>query len=241
MEVKRTIIVGDIHGCIEEFNELIDKLSYNKEFDRLILLGDLIDRGPDSVAVVKRARKLDLECVMGNHEHKFLKWYKSSGSKNDVYDRRPHYTQFSDEDINYIARMDPYISLPDMNTVIVHAGLRPGINLQNQTKDDLYYIRYMDSDSKFISLKKISRLGKDAIGAHFWTEFWSGPESVVYGHNVHSFENPLIEKVSSDITCYGLDTGCCFGGRLTALILETKEIVQVQAKRTYYKSDYNIR
>jgi predicted phosphodiesterase len=241
METKRTIIIGDIHGCIDEFNELLKTLSYRKDTDRLILLGDLIDRGPDSVAVVKRARELDLECVMGNHEHKFLKWYKSSGSRNDVYDKRAHYSEFSDADVNYIARMDSYIEIPEQKTVIVHAGLRPGISLKNQSRDDLYYIRYMDADSKFISLKKISRLGKEATGAHFWTEFWYGPESVVYGHNVHSQENPLIEEVQPGVTCYGLDTGCCFGGRLTALILETKEIVQVQAKRTYYESKFEIR
>jgi bis(5'-nucleosyl)-tetraphosphatase (symmetrical) len=240
METKdRTIIIGDIHGCIDEFNELIKTLSYDKKSDRLILLGDLIDRGPDSVAVVRRARELDLECVMGNHEHKFMKWFKSSGSKNDVYDRRPHYTEFSDEDINYIARMDSYIKVGD--TIIVHAGLRPGISLGNQSRDDLYYLRYIDDDKKFISLKKINRLGKEATGAHFWTEFWYGPESVVYGHNVHSYENPLIEEVQPGVTCYGLDTGCCFGGRLTAMVLETKQIVQVQAKRTYYESKFDIR
>lgn len=241
MESKRTIVVSDIHGCIDEFDELLKTLSYKKEKDRLILLGDLIDRGPDSVGVVRKAREMDLECVMGNHEHKFMKWYKSFGSANDVYDRRPHYTQFTDEDVNYIARMDNYIVLPEHNIVVVHAGMRPGVSLRHQTKDDLYYIRYMDSDSKFISLKKINRLGKDATGAHFWTEYWTGPESVVYGHNVHSFETPLIEEVRPDVFCYGLDTGCCFGGRLTAMVIETREIVQVQAKRTYYKSDYNIR
>lgn len=242
MEIKnRTIVVGDIHGCIDEFDELVKTLSYNKEYDRIILLGDLIDRGPDSVAVVKRAREMDLECVMGNHEHKFMKWFKSSGSRNDVYDRRPHYTQFADADVNYIARMDSYIEIPPQNMVIVHAGLRPGISLRNQSKDDLYYIRYTDSDKKFLSLKKISRLGKAATDAHFWTEFWQGPESVVYGHNVHSPTDPLIEEVRPGVTCYGIDTGCCFGGRLTAMILETKEMVQVQAKRVYYKSDFNIR
>src|SRR5205085_2307808 len=160
--IKRTIVVGDIHGCIDEFEELLKTLSYKKETDRLILLGDLVDRGPDSVGVVRKAREMDLECVMGNHEHKFMKWYKSFGSANDVYDRRPHYTQFTDEDVNYIARMDNYIELPKHNMVVVHAGMRPGVSLRHQTKDDLYYIRYMDSDSKFISLKKISRLGKDA-------------------------------------------------------------------------------
>ena len=66
METKRTIIVGDVHGCIDEFDELVNLVSYDKTRDRLILLGDLIDRGPDSVAVVKRAREMNLECVMGN-------------------------------------------------------------------------------------------------------------------------------------------------------------------------------
>lgn len=241
METKRHIIVGDIHGCIEEFDELRKLVSYNKETDKLILLGDLIDRGPDSVGVVRRARELNLDCVVGNHELKYLKWYKSYGSRVDVFDKKNHYTEFSDEDVNYIFRMPTYIKVNSQNTIVVHAGLKPGIPLEKQSKDDLCYLRYTDSDRKFISLKKINSMGKDAVGARFWTEFWYGPESVVYGHNVHSYENPLIEVVAPDVVCYGLDTGCCFGGRLTALILESKEIVQVQAKRTYYQSDYKVR
>jgi len=241
MAINRTIIVGDIHGCIDEFDELIKKLSYDKNNDRIILLGDLIDRGPDSIAVVRRAREMNLECVMGNHEHKFLKWLRSSGSNVDVYDRLPHYTQFSDEDINYIMQMSTYIKLPIHDTVVVHAGMRTGITLSNQSKDDLLHIRYIDSDHKFISLKKINKLGKAATGAQFWTEFWTGPESVIYGHNVHDYNDPRIEEVSPGVMCYGLDTGCCFGGKLTALIVETKEIIQIQAKRSYYESRFDIK
>ena len=241
MEIKRTIIIGDIHGCIDEFNELVDKLNYDKNHDRLILLGDLIDRGPNSVAVVEKARKMDLECVMGNHEHKFTKWHKSMGSRNDVYDRKSHYTQFSDDDINYIYRMSNYIDLPQFNTVVVHGGVKPGRRIQDQTKDDLYYLRYVDKDAKFISLHKVSKLGITASGAHFWTDDWYGPESVVYGHNVHSYEEPRIVEVTPGVFCYGIDTGCCFGGKLTAMIMETKEFVQVQAKKTYYESDFDIR
>lgn len=239
MEIKnRTIVVGDIHGCIDEFNELIKTISYNKNSDRLILLGDLVDRGPDSVAVVRKAREMDLECVMGNHEYKFLKWHKSVGSKADVYDKLNYYSQLSEEDIDYMWRMPTYIKLDDV--IIVHAGLKPGIALSAQSKDDLMYIRYTDTDRKFISLKKIAKLGKEETGARFWTEFWSGPESVVYGHNVHSMTDPLIEEVAPGVICYGLDTGCCFGGRLSAMILESKEIIQIQAKRTYYQSRFAI-
>jgi len=243
METKdRTIFVGDVHGCIEEFDELLKTLSYNKNTDRLILLGDLIDRGPDSVGVVARAREMDLECVMGNHDYKFLKWWKNVGSKNDVYGKHPHYTELSDDDVNYIARMSPFIKLQEENTIVVHAGMRAGVPLEKQTKDDLYYIRYMDTGNKFVSLKKINSLGsKEAAGAHFWTEFWKGPENIIYGHNVNSYDTALIEEVIPGVTCYGLDTGCCFGGKLSAMILETKEIVQVPAKKVYYKSNFEVR
>ena len=238
----RTICIGDIHGCLQEFDELIKKLEYNPIHDRIILLGDLIDRGENSVGVVARAREMDLECVMGNHDYKFLKWWKNVGSKSDVYGRHPHYTEFSDDDVNYIARMSSFIKLEKENTIVVHAGMRAGIPLEKQTKDDLYYIRYMDTNNKFVSLKKINSLGsKDAAEAHFWTEFWKGPENIIYGHNVNSYESPLIEEVAPGVTCYGLDTGACFGGKLTAMILETKEIVQVPAKKVYYKSNFEVR
>jgi bis(5'-nucleosyl)-tetraphosphatase (symmetrical) len=241
METKsRTVIISDIHGCIDEFTELLKLVNAKSSHVRVICLGDLIDRGPDSVAVVKLARKMNLESVMGNHDYKFLKWLKSVGDNNkDTIHSKFYYNQFSDKDINYIKNMKPYIKID--NFVIVHAGLRAGISLENQSKDDLFYIRYMDSNSKFISLKKISKLSREETGAHFWTEFWKGPESIIYGHNVHSMNTPLIEEVSPGVMCYGLDTGCCFGGNLTALILESKEIVQVKAKKIYCESKFDIR
>lgn len=242
METKlRTIIIGDVHGCIDEFNSLLIKLNYDSSNDRIILLGDLIDRGPDSVAVIRRARQLNLDCVMGNHEHKFLKWYRSVGTKNDVYDSKPHYTQFSEEDINYIFQMPQYIKIDDF--IIVHAGLRAGVPIEQQKKDDLFYIRYMDSDKKFVSLKKINKAGsKEAVDAHFWTEFYEGTYNVVYGHNVYDLENIKIDDYPyTGKKCYGIDTGACFGGSLTAFILETKEIVQVKSKKVYYQSTFEVR
>lgn len=241
METKklRTIFVGDIHGCIDEFTELLNKLKYDPQNDELILLGDLLDRGPDSEGVVRKAREMNLKCLMGNHEHKYVKWFRSQGTRVDVYDRKDYYNKLSDQDIVYIHDMPLYLEFDDV--IAVHAGLKPGISLSNQSKDDLMYLRYTDADRRFISLKKINKIGKEELGAKFWTEFWHGPKSVVYGHNVHSYKDPLIEEVEPGVFCYGIDTGCCFGGRLTALIWETKEIVQVQAKEAYYKSDFDIR
>src|SRR5271154_3617738 len=154
MDKQRTIFIGDIHGCLDEFEEILKKLQYDWQKDRVILLGDLIDRGPDSVGVVKKAREMNLECLMGNHEHKFIKWFRSQGSRVDVYDRRDYYSKLSDQDIQYIVNMPTYIELDDV--IVVHAGLKPGISLSSQTKDDLLYLRYTDSDRKFISLKKIN-------------------------------------------------------------------------------------
>ncbi len=231
MEVLRTLVIGDIHGCLEEFEELLKKVQYNKVTDRLILVGDLIDRGPDSVGVVRKAREMDLECTMGNHEYKFLRWYKGTNH----YSAYDHYEKLSDEDVTYINNM-PYFIRVNENLAIVHAGAKPGPPIERQHKDDLLYLRFTDKDRKFISIKAIAKQGPEALGAIFWTKFWYGPESIIYGHHVHSEMDPLIEEVVPGVKCYGIDTGCCFGGRLTCLIVETGEIVQVQAKEIYYKS-----
>lgn len=230
----RNIIIGDVHGCIDEFESLLRKVQYNPEFDRVILLGDLVDRGPDSLAVLRKARELNLECVKGNHEDKFVKWYKHKKNHGQEY-----YHNLNDKDIQYILNMPLYIELD--NLIIVHAGIKPNVPLAQQTADDLMYLRYTDKNRKFISLKAINKYGKEALGAMFWTEFGPFDKNIVYGHNVGSFESPKIDHFENGIACYGIDTGCCFGGNLTALIWETKDIVQVQAKKTYYKSTFEVR
>lgn len=240
METKysRTVLIGDIHGCLVELKELLGKLHYNPTNDRIICLGDLNDRGPDSVGVIRYCRENNFECVMGNHEYKFLKWFRSQGSRSDVYDRKDYYRQLSDEDIDYVAKMPTYIDLDDV--VIVHAGLKPGVPVNRQSKDDLMYLRYTDEHRKFISLRKISKLGLEKSGAIFWTDFGPFGKNIVYGHNVNSYEHIRIDKYPDGTACYGIDTGCCFGGLLTALVWETKEVIQVKAKEVYYQSDFSI-
>jgi len=235
---KQIVFIGDVHGCIIEFEELLKLIGEKCNNPRIICLGDFLDRGPDSVAVVKLAREMKLECIMGNHEHKFVKWFRSQGTKVDVYDRKDHYTKFSDADISYIMNMPSHIELEDV--IAVHAGLKPGIPLSNQ-KSDMMHLRYTDSDRKFISLKKIATLGIKETGAKFWTGFGPFIKNVVYGHNVNSITEIRIDQFDNGTACYGIDTGVCFGGRLTALIWETKEIVQVQAKKVYYQSDFTIK
>lgn len=230
-KILRTLVIGDIHGCLEEFEELLKTIQYLPNVDRLIVVGDLIDRGPDSVGVVRKCRELNLEVTMGNHEAKFLKWWRG----NKHYDPQPHYALLNDDDVNYISKMPTYIVLKE-DLWVVHAGVKPGLPIEKQKKDDLMYLRYTDRDRNFISMHKI---GKDlAPEAMFWTQFGSFRINIIYGHNVHSMENIHIDNFDDGTSCYGIDTGACFGGKLTAMIVETGEIVQVQSKKVYYKSDF---
>ncbi|CUS09414.1 unnamed protein product [Tuber aestivum] len=72
---KRLIIVGDIHGMFDEFRGLLDKISYDSDSDYLVLAGDIISKGPDSLAVLDLARKIGAHCVRGNHEDRILLHY----------------------------------------------------------------------------------------------------------------------------------------------------------------------
>ena len=228
------VIVGDVHGCIDELNELLKLLSYDKNKMKLILAGDLLDRGPDSVAVVRKARELNAEATIGNHEVKFLKWLKNP---KPIDEDKKHYELFSEEDIRYIKNMQPYYKL-DNNSYVIHAGMRPRIPIHKQNVNDLMFLRYTTKDGKFISIKKVLTLGKEACDAVFWTELWTGDHNIVYGHNVHSMDNIYKTDYDTGNSAYGIDTGCCFGGHLTAMIWETKEIVQVKAKKVYYKPGF---
>lgn len=81
---QRIIFIGDIHGHLDEFLNLLDKLQFSKENDRLILLGDLVDRGPKSAEVVTKAMEMGIECIRGNHDQRYLdieakvNWHKKN-------------------------------------------------------------------------------------------------------------------------------------------------------------------
>src|ERR1035437_5440147 len=134
--MPRTIIIGDIHGSISEYKEILNLVDYKSPNVRIILLGDQIDRGEDSNACIALSRELKIECVMGNHEQKFLLWLRGDRKPTP---NKPHYLKFSNKDIEYISSMPTYIKVG--NTIVVHAGLRAGVSLSNQTENDLLHIR----------------------------------------------------------------------------------------------------
>lgn len=242
--MTRTIIVGDIHGCIEEFEELLKTLSYTGE-DRLVLAGDLVDRGPDSVGVVRKAQELGCEVVMGNHDLKHVRWSKweakvASGEaqKNPMKfgaDKIEIFNGFSEKDLAWLKKLPSIIRLNE-HCVVVHGGLAPKRSVEKQNAKQVTMIRFVDKDKgNFVGIRSI---GAQPENTDYWSEVWTGPETVFYGHAVHSLEAPRRDQ-HEGYSCWGLDTGCVFGGRLSAAVLTDDgpdpevEIVQVKAKKAY--------
>jgi hypothetical protein len=232
--MSRVIVVGDIHGCYDELMNLLDVMKYREGQDRLIFAGDLVDRGPESAKVVAWVREAQTRsnglttAIVGNHDEKYFRWYKHclkqrthpnyripmhplSSEKSKIY------ASLSDEDLAFLGSLPIFLHLTDINWVVVHAGLEPAKSLENQDNGKMTHIRYVMPDTfKAVSLDSNMQ---PPSGSVYWTECYQLPFNVVYGHNVHSLSEPKIDTLSSGVQLVGLDTGCCFGGKLTAMVL----------------------
>lgn len=236
----RTIVIGDVHGCLAELRDLLSKVEFVKGSDRLVFVGDLMDRGPEPAACVKFARELGAECVESNHDEKFPRFrkheahFKVTGKKNPMRlsaERQAQHALLSDEDIAWIKSLPQVIHIaPDM--VVVHAGLEPAFKVADQS-DAVIRVRYVNEAGEMVGYSEGSI--EQPSGTADWAERWKGPESVIYGHSVYSLTDPRVDRFEGG-ACYGIDTGCVFGGRLTAAIVVpgcAVELAQVQAAREY--------
>jgi diadenosine tetraphosphatase ApaH/serine/threonine PP2A family protein phosphatase len=212
--LKRTIIVGDVHGCIDELDALLDEVQLRPGVDRLILAGDLVAKGPDSRAVVRRAIELSAEAVKGNHDEKVL-----SFRRGEEPTLKPTHQQVVDslgeKEWRYLEAMPLWVRLPGM--IVVHAGLVPGRPLEEQREEDLISMR---------SLTPAGEASRRIEGFAPWASAWKGPELVVFGHDA-------VRGLQRHPFAIGLDSGCCYGRALTALVLPHRELVSVPARRAY--------
>lgn len=242
MTTGRKIIIGDIHGCLQEFKDLVTLVSYDREKDTLISVGDLMDRGPDPVGCVRFAREMDVLAIRGNHEDQHIRYRRheanraTSGKKNPMRSFTPIKAEqnaaLSDEDAQWMGNM-PLLYRLSPTMVVVHAGLEPAFTITQQSSS-VARVRYVDHVGKMVGFMDGSL--DQPEGTVYWSRQWRGPDSVVYGHAVHSLEAPRVDTFDGG-ACYGIDTGCVYGGRLTAMVLtegKEPEFVQVQARETYY-------
>jgi hypothetical protein len=250
---RQIIIVGDLHGCLLEFYDLLDKIKYNPAKHRLISAGDLVDRGPYSIEVVRLVRQLRIEAVNGNHDQnaaeKILRWREHEARRSATGKRNPmkplnavyakYNEQFTQEELEWLDGLPIYIDL-GYKWYCIHGGLEPNKSFHFQDPAKVMRVRYIDKDGKSANLMKDKSQPPDT---KYWTELWDDPRvlSVVYGHCVHSLTRPRVD-IRGEFSFYGIDTGCCFGGFLSCAILtKTDEIyptykvdfVQVKAKKAY--------
>jgi serine/threonine protein phosphatase 1 len=217
----RLIAIGDIHGCHKEFAELLDKLDLGKD-DRLILLGDLINRGPDSGKVVELAREYATASLLGNHELRHLNYRRTD---DPTHLKKYDYTtmeQLRGRDWDYLEGMKLTYEDEETGVVFVHAGFLPTRPWQKQTARIVTRIQVVGKDGE-------PHKRSEEPEAPHWSTLWEGPPFVVYGHTPR-------EEVARTKWTLGIDTACVLGGCLTAYVLPEKKIVQVKARETYFKT-----
>ena len=215
----RLIAVGDIHGCHNEFSDLLGLLELASG-DRLVLLGDLVNRGPDSCKVIDLAKGAGAVSLLGNHELRLLKFRKTGDRKYMKEHDIETFDSLRPEDWAYLEAMPLTFEEPELNTVFVHGGFLPSEPWQRQPAEVVTRIQVVDRDGR-------PRKRADEPDAPSWADLWGGPPFVVYGHT----PRPEVYRLKWSI---GIDTACVMGGLLTAYILPERRIVQVKARDRYF-------
>ena len=230
-------IIGDVHGCYEELRSLIVELGYavtdhvvsHPEGRRLVFVGDLVDRGPDSPNVLRlvmtSVKAGSAICVPGNHDMKFLRWLNGKNVQlthglaetvaqleADPIDRRD-LTEFLDKLVSH------YV-FDDGKLVVAHAGLKEEMHGRGSGKIREFCL-YGETTGERDEYGLPERLD--------WARDYRGKALVVYGHTPFAAPRWLNHTVN-------IDTGCCFGGALTALRYPELETISVPALRTYAES-----
>ena len=217
-------IIGDIHGCLPELNALLEKLQSDR---KLVFLGDLVDRGPDSPGVLRKVMQLVHEgkalCVPGNHDVKLLKYLNgkrvqlSHGLAETVEQLKSEPPEFLEEVKKFLDSLVSHYQLDGGRLVVAHAGLKA--DLQGRTSGAVReFCLYGETTGE-----------TDEFGLPVrwnWAAEYRGKATVVYGHT------PVLEPEWLNKTI-NIDTGCVFGGKLTALRYPEMEIVQVEPQQTY--------
>jgi serine/threonine protein phosphatase 1 len=215
MESERLFVIGDIHGCLDPLKRMMDKIDWRPEEDGLIFLGDYIDRGENSRGVVEYIIEISnasplVQCLMGNHENILLDFLSSGDPRllllnggmttlesYQAEEKGEKEALIPPEHEAFFENLYLYIELDDY--YVVHAGFRPGVEIDKQATEDLIWIRepFIFSDYDF---------GK----------------KVIFGHT------PLAEPLVMD-NKIGLDTGAVYGNRLTCLEIPRMKFYSVEA------------
>ena len=231
-------IIGDVHGCLPELDELLDALGYRPDGAGVrrhpagrtaVFLGDLVDRGPDTPGVLRTVMGMVAGgaalCVPGNHEAKLLRAMRgrdvriSHGLAESLAQLAAETDEFTAGVAAFLDGLISHYVLDSGRLVVAHAGLREEMHGRASAAVRAFAL-YGESTGE-----------TDEFGLpvrYPWAQDYRGKAAVVYGHT------PVPQAVWVNNTIC-LDTGCVFGGRLTALRYPERELVSVPAQRVYYQ------
>ena len=231
--------IGDVHGCADELVALLSELGYEVASDRstashpagrrAFFVGDLVDRGPDSPGVLRLVMAMvgdgNAACIPGNHENKLWRALNgrnvqvSHGLAETLAQLQSEPEEFRTEVATFIDSLVSHAVLDDGRCVVAHAGLPE--RLHNRSSGAVRsFALYGDTTGE-----------TDEFGLpvrYPWANDYRGSAIVVYGHT----PVPEAEWVNNTIC---IDTGCVYGGRLTALRYPERELVSVPAAGTYWE------
>lgn len=232
-------IIGDVHGCFDELCELLTKMNYTLDLDkltarhpqgrRIVFLGDLCDRGNKITETLKLAMNMvksgDALCLPGNHEAKLLR-YLSGARVQQTHGLEDSIKQLEGQPEEFIAELKIFLDklvghyvLDDGNLVVAHAGMKEEYQGKS-SKRVREFALFGDTTGESDEYGLPVRLD--------WASEYRGRAKVVYGHT------PTSEVYKINNT-FNIDTGCVFGGKLTAYRYPEGEIAEVSAQRTYYE------
>jgi protein phosphatase len=236
-------VVGDVHGCRTELEELLTELGYALRRDgegravdaehpagrRAVFVGDLVDRGPDSPGVLRLVMGMVAAghalCVPGNHEHKLVRALRgrdvqvTHGLERTLAQLEAEPEEFRRQVEAFCDGLVSHYVLDGGALVVAHAGLKESLQGRSSGRVRSFAL-YGDTTGE-----------TDEFGLpvrYPWAQEYRGRATVLYGHT----PVPTPEWVNNTLC---LDTGCVFGGRLTALRYPERELVGVPARQTYYE------
>ncbi|MEP6654101.1 MAG: metallophosphoesterase [Myxococcales bacterium] len=217
---RRTLIIGDVHGCLDELKNLLKLSATDAAPDQIILVGDLVAKGPDSQGVILFARERGMRAVLGNHDAKVLTFAPGVTAAPRTQSPKQHEAvarTLTPDDWRYLQGLPLTLSLPEFNTVVVHGGLVFGVPFDQQPRDLVINMRSITPDGQ---------PSKHVEAGVPWASVWPGPTHVVFGHDA-------VRGLQQHRFATGLDTGCVYGRRLTGLLLPDHRLISVPSRRPH--------
>ncbi|HEY0276948.1 MAG TPA: polynucleotide kinase-phosphatase [Solirubrobacterales bacterium] len=231
-------VIGDVHGCHAELVELLGSLGYAVGEDgltatppagrRAIFVGDYCDRGPDTPSVLRLAMSMaaagDAICLPGNHDVKLARALKGAdvkvahGLDASLEQLAAESPEFREEAADFLRGLVSHVVLDEGRLVVAHAGMKEPYQGRSSARVRDFAL-FGETTGEIDEWGLRVRID--------WAADYRGSAAVVYGHT--TVKEPKWVNNTIDI-----DTGCVFGGRLTALRWPERELVSVPAARTYW-------